>query len=141
MRVSRSSEIRYAVTRNGTNIAYRLAGAGASEIVFIPPWVSSVEFDGEDPYTGPTYERLASLGRLVGYDKRGTGMSDAVEPGVFPTLEERVDELIAVLDAVGFERPTVLAGADGAAIAMMFAATYPQRANALCLYAPFARAL
>jgi len=139
--VAGSTEIGYAVTREGVSIAYRLSGAGEREIVFIPPWVSSVEFDSEDPYIGPTYQRLGSLGRLVSYDKRGTGMSDAVDRGPFPSLEDRVDELIAVLDAVGFDCPTVLAGCDGASIAMMFAATYPHRTHALCLYAPFARAL
>jgi class 3 adenylate cyclase len=90
---------------------------------------------------GSAYQRLGTLGRLVTYDKRGTGISDSVDPGAFPTLEERVDELVAVLDAVGFNCPTVLAGADGAAIAMMFAATYPHRTHALCLWAPLARGL
>ena len=134
------SETRYAVTRDGAHIAYRIMGSGHHEIVFIPPWMSSVELDVDDPYVGPTLRRLASIGRFVSYDKRGSGMSDPVEPGEYPTLEQRVDELVAVLDAVGYERPTVLAGADGAAIAMMFAATYPEKVNALCLYAPFARA-
>src|SRR5689334_5494850 len=120
-----TSGIRYAVTRDGCNIAYRLSGGGEREIVFIPPFVSNVELDGEDSYVSATFQRLGALGRFATYDKRGTGMSDAVDVGAFPTLEERVDELIAVLDAVGFACPTVLAGADGAAIAMMFAAGHP----------------
>ncbi len=127
------------MSRDGAHIAYRVMGSGPPEIVFIPPWMSSVELDVDDPYVGPTVQRLASIGRLVSYDKRGSGMSDPLAPGVSPTLEERVDELSAVLDAVRFERPTIFAGADGAAVAMMFAATHPDRLHALCLYAPFAR--
>jgi class 3 adenylate cyclase/pimeloyl-ACP methyl ester carboxylesterase len=134
-------ETRYAVTRDGTHIAYRIMGVGPPELVFIPPWTSSVELDVGDPYVGPTIQRAASIGRFVSYDKRGTGMSDSVEPGGCPTLEERADELMAVLDASGCERPTVFTGADGAAVAMVFAATYPERLNALCLYAPFARVI
>jgi pimeloyl-ACP methyl ester carboxylesterase len=134
-------ETRYAVTRDGTNIAYRAMGAGPCDLVFIPPWTSSVELDVDDPYVGPTIRRGATIGRFVSYDKRGTGMSDPIEPGVCPTLEERADELMAVLDAAGCDRPTVFTGADGAAVAMMFAATYPEKLNALCLYAPFARVI
>ncbi|MGZ8763122.1 MAG: serine aminopeptidase domain-containing protein [Acidimicrobiia bacterium] len=134
-------ETRYAVTRDGAHIAYRIMGTGPPELVFIPPWTSSVELDVDDPYVGPTVRRLASIGRFVSYDKRGTGMSDPVEPGACPTLEERADELMAVLDASGCDRPTVFTGADGAAVAMMFAATYPEKLNALCLYAPFARVI
>ena len=134
-------ETRYAVTRDGTHIAYRVMGTGSPELVFIPPWMSSVELDVDDPYVGPTIQRLASIGRLVSYDKRGGGMSEPLAPGGYPTLEERVDELVAVLDAVGSERPTVFTGADGAAVAMLFAATHPERLHALCLYAPFARVI
>ena len=134
-------ETRYAVTRDGNHIAYRIMGRGTPELVFIPPWTSSVELDVDDPYVGPTIRRAASIGRFVSYDKRGTGMSDPVEPGICPTLEERADELMAVLDAAGCERPTVFTGADGAAVAMVFAASYPEKLNALCLYAPFARVI
>lgn len=134
-------ETRYAVTRAGTHIAYRVMGAGPRELLFIPPWMSSVELDVDDRYVGPTIRRLAGMGRLVSYDKRGGGMSDPLGTDQLPTLEERVDELEAVLDAAGFERPTVFAGADGAAVALLFAATRPERVQGLCLYAPFAKAI
>ncbi|MGZ4688711.1 MAG: adenylate/guanylate cyclase domain-containing protein [Acidimicrobiia bacterium] len=132
-------ETRYAVTRDGTHIAYRSIGTGPRELVFIPPWTSCVELDVDDPYIGETIRRGASIGRFVSFDKRGTGMSDPVERDVCPTLEERADELTAVLEAAGCVRPTVFTGADGAAVALVFAAMYPDRLNALCLYAPFAR--
>jgi hypothetical protein len=63
-------ETRYAVTRDGTHIAYRIMGVGPPELVFIPPWTSSVELDVGDPYVGPTIQRAASIGRFVSYDKR-----------------------------------------------------------------------
>lgn len=134
-------ETRYAESRDGDSIAFRVMGGGPPDLVFIPPWMSSVELDVDDPYVGPTVRRLASVGRLVSYDKRGGGMSEPLAPGDLPTIEERVDDLVAVLDAVRCEKPTVFAGADGAAIAMMFAATFPERLGALCLYAPFARVI
>lgn len=134
-------ETRYTVTPDGTNIAYRLMGTGPDEIVFIPPWMSSVELDVEDPYIGPTVRRLASLGRLVSFDKRGGGMSDRIPPDVLASIETRAADLGSVLDAAGCERPTVFAGADGAAVALVYAASHPDRLRGLCLYAPFARAL
>jgi class 3 adenylate cyclase len=135
------SETGYALTRSGRHIAYRAVGTGPAELLFVPPWTSTVELDFEDPYLGPELQRLASIGRLVSYDKYGTGMSDPVGPGETPTLEERVDELLAVLDAASLQRPTVFTGADGAAVALTCAALYPDRLKALCLYAPFARAI
>jgi len=74
-------ETRYAVTRDGTHIAYRVMGTGSPELVFIPPWMSSVELDVDDPYVGPTIQRLASIGRLVSYDRRGGGMSEPLAHG------------------------------------------------------------
>ena len=139
--MSELPETRYATTRDGTDIAYRVMGAGPTEVVFIPPWMSSVELDVDDPYVGPTVQRLSSFGRLVSYDKRGGGMSESLPPGISVTLEDRVDELEAVLDAVGFRQPTVFTGADGAAVALLFAATHPERVHGLCLYAPSARVI
>jgi len=139
--VSTESEISYAVTGDGVHIAYRVAGKGPPDILFIPPWMSTVELDVEDPYVGPTLRRLGSLGRCVSFDKRGSGMSDGFDSDATPSLEQRVDELVAVSDAVGLARSTILTGADGAAIAIMFAVMHPERVRAMCLYAPFARAL
>lgn len=129
--------VRYTTTRDGTHIAYRVTGSGP-EIVFIPPWMSSVEFDADDPYIGPTLQRLESIGRVATYDKRGSGMSDPLADDSFPTLDARVDELESVLDAAGMDSATIFTGADGAAIALVFAARCPTRVDALCLYAPFA---
>jgi class 3 adenylate cyclase len=130
----------YAVTTGGAHIAYRIFGSGQHQIAYIPPWMSSVEFDTDDPYLGPALRRLASIGTMVMYDKRGCGMSDPLEPDTFPSLEARMDELVAVLDEAQFPRPTIFTGADGSSIAVLFAATYPERVHGLCLYAPFARA-
>jgi len=138
--VPNEGEVRYATTGDGVHIAYRVAGSGP-DIVFIPPWLSTVELDVDDPFVGPTLRRLSSIGRCVSFDKRGSGMSDDLEGGAAVTTEQRVAELVAVLDAVGMRRATILTGADGAAIATTFAVAHPERVVGLCLYAPFARAL
>lgn len=119
-------------TRSGdVDIAYQIIGEGERDLLFIPGWVSNLEVMWELAEFGGFLERLARLGRLIIFDKRGTGLSDRI--GGVATLEERASDVAAVLDAAGSERAALLAWGDGAAIAAMFAATNPRRVSALVL--------
>ena len=128
--------IRY--TRSGdVHIAYQVLGEGPPDVVWVWGTLSHIELFWETP-TGPWfYERLASFSRLITFDKRGTGMSDRV--GAQPTLEERMDDVRAVMDAAGSERAVIVGESEGGPMAMLFAATYPERTAALVLYGAFAK--
>src|SRR5215472_7261093 len=120
-------------TRAGdVDIAYQVAGTGGGlDLVFVPGWVSHLEVMWELPEFAQFLDRLAGMGRLILFDKRGTGLSDRVA-GV-PTLEQRAEDITAVMDAVGSSRAAVAAWGEGAAIAGMFAAAHPERVSALAL--------
>jgi class 3 adenylate cyclase len=120
-------------TRAGdVDIAYQVVGpASRLDVVFLPGWVSHIEVMWELPEFAWFLDRLASMGRLILFDKRGTGLSDRVA-GV-PTLEQRADDIAAVMDAAGSDRAAIAAWGDGAAIAAMFAASHPERVVALVL--------
>ena len=125
-------ETRYA--RSGdVNIAYTVTGSGAFDLVFVPGFVSNVELDWGDPRRSAFLSRLGSFSRLIMLDKRGTGLSDRVA-GV-PDLETRMDDIRAVMDTAGSERAALFGLADGGSLAILFAATYPERTAALVLYA------
>ena len=129
---------RYA--RSGeVSIAYQVLGDGLFDVVFVPPSVSHVELGWEVPNVRVFLERLASFARVIHFDKRGTGMSDRVS-GV-PSLETRMDDVRAVMDAAGSESAAVVGWSEGVAMSALFAATYPSRAWALVLYGAWARAL
>lgn len=131
-------ETRYA--RSGdVSIAYQVLGDGAFDVVFVPPMVSNVELGWEVPNTRTFLEGLASFSRLIHFDKRGTGMSDPVVGA--PTLETRMDDVRAVMDAVGSERAALVGWSEGVAMSCLFAATYPERVWALVLYGGKAREL
>jgi pimeloyl-ACP methyl ester carboxylesterase len=121
------------------NIAYQVVGEGPIDLVFVPGWVSHVECQWEDPQMARFFSRLASFARLIVLDKRGTGMSDRVPVDRMPTLEERMDDLRAVMDAAGVERAALLGISEGGPMSILFAATYPERTNALIVYGGFAR--
>src|SRR5581483_11517498 len=121
-------------TSDGLNIAYQVTGEGPPDLVYVPGWVSHVELAWELPQLARGFERLASVSRLILFDKRGTGMSDAVSPDDLPTLEQRMDDVRAVMDAVGSERAAIFGASEGGNMSMLFAATYPQRAIALCTF-------
>lgn len=129
-------ETRYA--KSGTlNIAYQVFGEGAVDLVFIPGWASNVENIWTLPEFAEFAEKLAQFARVILLDRRGTGLSDpVVDP---PTLEERMDDVRAVLDAAGWERAVIWGVSEGGPMAMLFAATYPERVPALLLYGTFAR--
>jgi len=120
-------------TRSGTvDIAYQVIGdPGRLDIVYIPAFVSNLEVMWELAEFAAFLERLASFGRLVTFDKRGTGLSDRISG--MATLAERAADLGAVMDAAGSERAVIAGWGDGAAVALMFAATHPERVSALVL--------
>lgn len=120
----------------GGNIAYQVVGDGPMDLVVVPGWFSHVDLHWNDPGWATFVGELASFARVVLYDKRGTGLSDPVE-GV-PTLESRVDDLRAVLDAAGCKRPALFGFSEGGPISILFAATYPERTRALIIYGSYA---
>jgi len=114
------------------DIAYQVVGPAAGlDVVFVPGWVSHLEVMWELPEFAYFLDRLAAMGRLILFDKRGTGLSDRVAGT--PTLEQRSDDIAAVMDAAGSTRAAIAAWGEGAAIAAMFAATHPERVAALVL--------
>jgi class 3 adenylate cyclase len=131
-------ETRYA--RSGdVNVAYQVLGAGPFDLVVVPGSVSHVELAWEVPRWAEMNRRLASFARTIVFDKRGTGMSDRVSPAT--TLETRIDDIRAVMDAADSERTALLGISEGAPIAMLFAATYPERVWALVCAGAFANTL
>ncbi|MFY9588205.1 MAG: adenylate/guanylate cyclase domain-containing protein [Actinomycetota bacterium] len=124
--------------KNGdVSIAYQVVGDGPLDLIIIPGFVSHVEMAWELPAARRMFERLASFSRLILFDKRGTGLSDPVQ--TVPTLEVRMDDARAVLDAVGSEHSALFGVSEGAAMAALFAATYPERTTALAMYGGMAR--
>jgi pimeloyl-ACP methyl ester carboxylesterase len=129
--VSELPETRF-IRVDDLDIAYQVVGpAGGLDLVFVPGWVSYLEVMRELPEFARFLDRLAAMGRLIMFDKRGTGLSDRVA-GV-PTLEQRADDIVAVMEAAGSARAAIAAWGEGAGIAAMFAATYPERVVALVL--------
>ena len=130
------AETHYA--RSGdVSIAYQVTGGGPFDVVHVPGFVSHVELAWEVPGIAALIRRLSSFCRLIRFDKRGTGMSDRVS-GV-PTLETRMDDVRAVMDAAGSERAALIGVSEGGPMSILFAATYPERAWALALCGTFAR--
>lgn len=121
------------------HIAYQVVGRGPLDLVYVPGWVSHVELAWEEPTMARFLHRLASFSRLIVFDKRGTGLSDRVPDDKLPTLEDRMDDLRAVMDAVGSERAAVFGVSEGGNLCTLFAATYPERTTALVMYGTFAK--
>jgi len=131
-----TSETRYA--RSGdVNIAYQVTGDGPFDVVFVPGSGSHVELAWEVPPIRTWFERFGSFARLIHFDKRGTGMSDAVSPAT--NLETRMDDVRAVMDAARSERAAVIGVSEGGPMSVLFAATHPDRAWALVLYGAMAK--
>jgi pimeloyl-ACP methyl ester carboxylesterase len=131
-------ETRYAKSGD-VNIAYQVVGSGPLDLVLVPGWVSHVEWCWEEPGFARFLRSLSSFSRLIHFDKRGTGLSDRVANDALPTLEERMDDLRAVMDAVKSERAAVLGISEGGSMSALFAATYPERTTALVTYGGYAR--
>src|SRR5713226_8354059 len=131
-------ETRYA--RSGdVNIAYQVFGVGALDLVYVPGWVSHVEEMWDDPPHAVLLRRLGSFARVIVFDKRGTGLSDRVPIERLPTLEQRMDDVRAVMDAAGSRRAAVFGASEGGNMSMLFAATYPDRTTALVTFGVYAK--
>ncbi len=131
-------ETRYAKSGE-VNIAYQVVGDGPLDLVLVPGFASHLEVAWEEPSLARLLSRLASFSRLITFDKRGTGLSDRVSLNELPTLEQRMDDVRAVMDAVGSERAALFGISEGGPMSMLFAATYPERTSALVLYGSYAR--
>ena len=121
------------------NIAYQVFGAGPGDLVLAVGWVTHLDLAWDIPPLARLYERLGSFSRVILFDKRGTGLSDPVAPGSTPPLEERMDEVRAVMDAAGSERAALFGTIGGAAMCGLFAAMHPDRVERLILYGAFPR--
>ena len=121
------------------NIAYIVEGRGATDLVWIPPWISQVEYLWSEPMLEAVMGRLTQFARVITFDRRGSGLSDPFFGA--PTLEEQMDDVLAVLDAAGSKCAAIVGTLEGGPMAALFAATYPERVDALILYATFARAI
>jgi class 3 adenylate cyclase/DNA-binding SARP family transcriptional activator len=124
---------RYA--RNGEiSLAYQVLGDGPTTLLLVTGWVLPMEAIWEDPAYVRFVERLAASFRVILWDKRGTGLSDRVAVDRLPTLEERMDDMRAVLDAAGAEQAAIAGMSEGAVLAVLFGAAHPERTRALVLY-------
>ena len=129
--MARTPSTHYALSGDA-HIAYQVFGEGEVDLVFVPGFVSNIEHYWEMPRTPEVLERLGSFARVVLFDKRGTGLSDPVPDA--PPLEQRMDDMQAVMDAAGLERAALFGISEGGPASVLFAATYPERTNALVLY-------
>ena len=129
-------ETRYAKSGD-VHIAYQVTGEGSVQLVFVPGFVSHVEANWQAPARAKFFRRLASFSRLILFDKRGTGLSDRTSQ-IF-TLEQRMDDVRAVMDAVGWERAALFGISEGGPMSILFAATYPERTTALVMYGAYAK--
>src|SRR5215468_5721176 len=118
-------------------IAYQVVGNGPRDLVFVPGFVSNIDLSWEMPEWANYFSRLAAFSRLILFDKRGTGLSDRIA-GI-ANLEERMDDVRAVMDATGSERAALFGVSEGGPMSLLFAATYPHRAQAVVLYGSYAR--
>ena len=136
MNASMRPETRYADS-GGVSIAYQVVGEGPLDLVFVPGFASNLDIYWEAPAVERFYRRLASFSRLILFDKRGTGLSDRMTD--LPSLEVRMDDVRAVMDAVGSERAALFGSSEGGPMCGLFAATYPHRTSALIMAGSYAR--
>jgi pimeloyl-ACP methyl ester carboxylesterase/DNA-binding winged helix-turn-helix (wHTH) protein len=138
--LERPPETMYA--RSGdVNIAYQVIGDAPLDLVFVMGWVSHLEYFWREPNFARFLLRLASFSRLILFDKRGTGLSDRVPINKLPTLEQRMDDVRAVMDAVGSERAALCGVSEGGPMCSLFAATYPEKTIALAMIGTYAKRL
>lgn len=131
---------RYA--RSGdVNIAYQVVGDGPFDLVLVPGFITCIDYQWEIPSYERVYRKLASFSRLILFDKRGTGSSDRISNDRMPSLEQRMDDVRAVMDAAGSGQAALVGISEGGPMSALFAATYPQRTRALVLFAAYARRL
>jgi pimeloyl-ACP methyl ester carboxylesterase/DNA-binding winged helix-turn-helix (wHTH) protein len=136
--LDRPPETMYARSSD-VNIAYQVIGNAPIDLVFVMGWVSHLEYFWREPRFARFLLRLASFARLILFDKRGTGLSDRVPINELPTLEQRMDDVRAVMDAVGSERAALCGVSEGGPMCSMFAATYPEKTLALVMIGTYAK--
>lgn len=129
-------ETRYARTSDRTHVAFKVSGQGPIDILVMRAWSSNIENEWEEPVLAGILRRLGAIGRVVHLDRRGTGLSDRLDPDARPTLEDRVDDMRAVLDAIGSERVVLIGLAHASALCSVFAATHPERTAGLIVWSP-----
>jgi pimeloyl-ACP methyl ester carboxylesterase len=139
--MSRTPKVEYVTADDGAHIAYQVVGDGSRDLVFIPGWISNLDLLWDNPIQVEFLGRLAAFSRLILLDKRGTGLSDPIARYAPPTLERRMDDVRAVMDAVGSSEAAFLGGSEGGPTSILFAATYPSRTVALILFGAYARHL
>ncbi|WP_413989896.1 alpha/beta fold hydrolase [Labrys okinawensis] len=127
------------VKSGGSNIAYQVTGDGPIDLIYVPGWVSNLDFTWTSPRLTHVLRRLGSFTRLIRMDKRGTGLSD--RSAGFQTLDQRMEDVRAVLDAAGSKRTVLFGSSEGGNMCMLFAATYPDRTAALVLNGAFAKGI
>jgi len=127
------------VQSGDVNIAYQVVGDGPVDIVFVMGWVSHLEYFWKHHSFASFLERLSSFSRLILFDKRGTGLSDRVPLDKLPTLEQRMEDVHAVMDAVGSERAVLVGVSEGGPMCSLFAATYPERTAGLVMIGTYAK--
>lgn len=135
---ARSPETRY-VQNGDVNIAYQVIGEGDLDIVFVMGWISHLEYFWKHHLFASFLERLGSFSRLILFDKRGTGLSDRVPIKELPTLEQRMEDVHAVMDAVGSKRAVLIGVSEGGPMCSLFAATYPERTAGLVMIGTYAK--
>lgn len=135
---ARTPETRY-VQNGDVNIAYQVIGEGAIDIVFVMGWISHLEYFWKHHLFASFLDRLGSFSRLILFDKRGTGLSDRVPINELPTLEQRMEDVHAVMNAAGSDRAVLIGVSEGGPMCSLFAATYPERTAALVMIGTYAK--
>jgi len=130
-------ELRY-TTSDDVSVAYQVGPPNGPDLVYVSGWVSNLALMWDNPYMGSFIGRLSSFSRLITFDKRGVGLSDRVSLDELPTLEQRMDDVRAVLDAAGSESAYVFGHSEGSLMSALFAATYPERTRGLVVFGGFA---
>src|ERR1700730_6509622 len=129
-------ETKYAKSGD-VSIAYQVLGSGKLDLIYVMGWVSNIEYFWQEPSMDRFMRRLSSFSRLIIFDKRGTGLSDKVAN--LPILEQRIDDVRAVMDAVGSEKAALFGVSEGGTMSAAFAAMHPERTKALIMYGSYAK--
>lgn len=127
------------VQNGDVNVAYQVVGNGDLDIVFVMGWISHLEYFWEEPHFAAFLNRLASFSRLILFDKRGTGLSDRVPLNQLPTLEQRMEDVHAVMNAVGSKKAVLIGVSEGGPMCSLFAATYPEKTIAMVMIGSYAK--
>jgi len=129
-------ETRYARTTDGTHVAYQVHGNGPVDMLFERGWFTNLDHEWEEPTLAGILRRLGSIGRVIRMDRRGSGLSDRFDHAQLPTVDDRVDDIEAVMSAAGVDRAALIGIGHGAAIFSYFAAAHPDRTVALIIWSP-----